>query len=200
MSPLHLLQEPEGFAEFFVGAGFGEAGEAAVEEDVILVAGEHDLLAGDFDGGNVAAGGEDFDFVGNEQVAGGAGQGAEAVNPLAFEVVHVVCGEGFGELGVAGHAGLCAFNPGFRNKGADEVVGVGACGEYGFAHAEEVCLELRIGADGRGFALQALNGLAQELAVELEADGGDVSALLRAQQVAGAADFEVAHGDFEAAA
>ena len=79
-----------------MGAGFGEAGEAAVEEDVVLVAREHELLAGDFDGGNVAAGSENFNFVGDEEIASGAGEGAEAVNPLALEVVHVICGEGFG--------------------------------------------------------------------------------------------------------
>ena len=42
--------------------------------------------------------------------------------------------------------------------------------------------------------------LVQELDVELEADGGDVARLLRAEQLAGAADLEVAHRDREAGA
>ena len=50
------------------------------------------------------------------------------------------------------------------------------------------------------FAFQAVDGLAEELAVEVEADLGDVAGLLGAEEVAGAADLEVAHGDFEAGA
>jgi hypothetical protein len=38
------------------------------------------------------------------------------------------------------------------------------------------------------------------LAVQLEAHRRNVSALLRSEQVAGSPDFEIAHGDFEAAA
>ena len=40
----------------------------------------------------------------------------------------------------------------------------------------------------------------EQLAVKLEAHGGDVPALLRAEEVARAADFQIAHGDLEAAA
>ena len=42
--------------------------------------------------------------------------------------------------------------------------------------------------------------LAEQLDVELEADSRDVARLLRPEQVAGAADLEVAHGDREAGA
>ena len=44
------------------------------------------------------------------------------------------------------------------------------------------------------------HGLAEQLDVELEADRGDVAGLLGAEQVAGAADLEVAHRDREARA
>src|SRR5204862_3794690 len=44
------------------------------------------------------------------------------------------------------------------------------------------------------------DALLEQLAVELEADRRDVPALLRAEQIAGAANFQVAHRDFEAAA
>ena len=49
-------------------------------------------------------------------------------------------------------------------------------------------------------AFELADGLFQQLAVQLVADRGDVAALLRAQDVAGAADFQVAHGDGEAGA
>lgn len=42
--------------------------------------------------------------------------------------------------------------------------------------------------------------MAEELAVEVEADLGDVTGLFGAEEVAGTADFEIAHGDFEAGA
>ena len=44
------------------------------------------------------------------------------------------------------------------------------------------------------------HGLVQHLDVELEAERGDVARLLGAEQVAGAADLEVAHRDLEAGA
>lgn len=160
-APSHLLQEFERFAEFIGGADFGESGETAVEQDIVLVAGEHEFLARDFDVGNVAARGDELDFVGDEQVAGLAGQGAETVNPLALQVIDVIFCQGFGELGVAGHAGLGALDPGLGDEGADEFVGIGAGGEQGLAHAEEVGFQLGVCPYGGGFALQALDGLAQ---------------------------------------
>ena len=48
--------------------------------------------------------------------------------------------------------------------------------------------------------LQLAHGLLQQRAVQLVADRRDVPALLRAQDVAGAAQLQVAHGDREAGA
>ena len=53
---------------------------------------------------------------------------------------------------------------------------------------------------GRRLAGQLGDGLGDHLAVEVEADGGDVAALLAAEEVAGAPDLEVTHGDLEAGA
>src|SRR5207248_3977862 len=53
------------------------------------------------------------------------------------------------------------------------------------------------GRRGRRLALQLPNRLGDELAVEVEPDGGDVAGLLGAEHVAGPADLEVAHGDLE---
>ena len=47
------------------------------------------------------------------------------------------------------------------------------------------------------FALHVGDGLLEKLAVQVKADGGDVAALLGAEQVARSADFQVAHGYFE---
>ena len=56
------------------------------------------------------------------------------------------------------------------------------------------------GASSLDFALQLAHGALQHRGVELEADGFDVAALLAAQQVAGAAQFQIERGDFEARA
>src|SRR5579884_2225293 len=45
--------------------------------------------------------------------------------------------------------------------------------------------------------LELAHGILQQLAVQLVADGRDVSALLGAADIAGAADFEVPHGNLE---
>ena len=46
--------------------------------------------------------------------------------------------------------------------------------------------------------LEPADGLVEQLAVQLVADGGDVAALLGAEDVARPADLQVAHGDAEA--
>ena len=54
-------------------------------------------------------------------------------------------------------------------------------------------VERHLGGIGGGDPLHPPHGLFEEAAVELVADGGDVAALLGAEEVAGAADLEVAH-------
>src|SRR5439155_14974677 len=49
-------------------------------------------------------------------------------------------------------------------------------------------------------ALERADALFEQLAVKFEADRRDVPALLGAEQIARAANFQVAHGDFEPAA
>ena len=44
-------------------------------------------------------------------------------------------------------------------------------------------------------ALEMLNGLGQQLGVQVEAHSRDMAALARAEDVACAADFEIAHGE-----
>ena len=77
----------------------------------------------------------------------------------------------------------------------------------GMNAAEQVGVDRNVEADRFRRLLPALAGLARladglvdHLAVELEADRGDVARLLLAEQVAGAADVEVAHRDLEARA
>src|SRR6185503_5000951 len=66
-----------------------------------------------------------------------------------------------------------------------------------FAHENEI--QLHAGPDQcrRLLALEPGHGLPEQLAVELEADAHDVAALLRPEEIAGAAELEIAHRDFE---
>ena len=63
-------------------------------------------------------------------------------------------------------------------------------------------VELHFGANtvGAGLTLEARDALFEQLAIELEADTGDVAALLRAEQIACTAKFEVAHRNAKACA
>lgn len=63
------MREAEGFRELVCGLDFGEAWEALVDEDVVLVAGEHELLAAHLHHGDGAAGREQADFLHAQQVA-----------------------------------------------------------------------------------------------------------------------------------
>ena len=67
-------------------------------------------------------------------------------------------------------------------------------------HREKIECDAHLDAALDGFALEPLHALLEQLAVKLEADGGDVAALLCAEDVARAANLEVAHGDLESAA
>ena len=48
--------------------------------------------------------------------------------------------------------------------------------------------------------MQRFDGPFEQFAIEVKADGGDLARLFDAEDIAGAADFEIAHGDFHAAA
>ena len=59
-------------------------------------------------------------------------------------------------------------------------------------------VDLHLGRDLRHLARQLADGFGDHLHVEVETDRGDVARLLGAEQVARAADLEVAHRDLEA--
>ena len=83
----------------------------------------------------------------------------------------------------------------------DAAVDVHLGGLHARRSGRDVGVDGGVDADGRRpdgrrrLALQVGDGLGQQLAVQLEADGGDVARLLVAEQVAGAAQLEVAHRD-----
>ena len=85
------------------------------------------------------------------------------------------------------------------------MVSLGPCALLGSAllcraQREKIQPHLHFDARLHFLAFQRRDALFEELAIKLETDGGDVAALLRAEQVARAANFQVAHGDFKAAA
>ena len=104
-------------------------------------------------------------------------------------------GEGFdlGEGAVGGDAllgigDIIGGNP----RGKQSVAGGGGIG------GDEVEGDFDVGTSGFAFPLEFGHGGFEQAAIKLEADGEDVSALFGAEDVAGTADFEVAHGDTEA--
>ena len=79
------------------------------------------------------------------------------------------------------------------NKGRRQIAAGGKCSLLGGDK-----IEPQRGRAAAGFfALQRIDGAAEHFAVKVEPHRDDVSALLRAEQVAGSTDFEIAHGDFE---
>ena len=75
-----------------------------------------------------------------------------------------------------------------------------SCDEFGFVRRDKIEPHLHLEPRLGFFAFQLRDGLLQELAVEIEADRHDVAALGRAEDAAGAANFEIAHGDAKARA
>ena len=66
--------------------------------------------------------------------------------------------------------------------------------------ARDADVDRRSQAPRRSIVLQIAHRLLQQLAVQLVADRRDVAGLLRPEDVARAADLQVAHGDLEARA
>ncbi len=65
---------------------------------------------------------------------------------------------------------------------------------------DEIDSRLNLHARLHLFALQRAHTLLEQLAVKIKAHRRDVPALLRAEQIARAANFQIAHRDFEPAA
>lgn len=144
---------------------FFEAGEAAFEEDVVAVAGEHEFLTDDFDLSDVGAGGQEFDALALQEVFGFCGERTEAVDPVFLELVEVVQVGGVGKVFVGRDTGAGGFHVGRGKVGADDAFAAFLDGHFGFAPADEVGFEGGVGAEGGCFALEAFDGLPEELAV-----------------------------------
>ena len=93
------------------------------------------------------------------------------------------------------------------NAGAG-LVGCPLCGLGGTCHGrvrsaivrEEIQPHLHFQTGFHPFTFERGDTLFEQLAVQFETHCGDVAALFRAEQVARAANFQIAHGNFEAAA
>lgn len=196
----------------------------AIEQDVAAVAGEHELGFLDFDGAEIGAGGGEAQGGAEEKVFHGGRRGAELVAPVALKGVELLAGHGFAEHAIRDDALAGVLNVAGGKEGGNAVVrvfheflavgrtvggrGGGAFGRggmivlepLGFAETEEVDVKADFHRLGNAAALKFGGGGLEHLAIQVKADGGDVTGLLGAEEVAGAADFEVAHGDFEAGA
>ncbi len=199
MPVVALFAEAADPVEDFVGpvAGVvgGEAGEfAGVGEEGVATA-EAEASVAAFDGGEAALEGGGADTVVVDQVTHGGGQFAEDVAPAGFKCVAGGGGVEFGEFAVGGDALGGVGEEGGREVGAEPTfAGIGV------AEAEEVEGEGDFAAQGDAAGFELFDGFFEDAAVEVEADGGDVAGLFGAEEVACAAYFQVAHGDFEAAA
>ena len=76
--------------------------------------------------------------------------------------------------------------------------GQGLAGDGGEGVADHVQGHLQGALQQPGLLLELGHAILQELAVQLKAHGGDVAGLLLPQEVAGAPDFQVLHGQAEA--
>ena len=118
----------------------------------------------------------------SSSASAGGGRRAVAVLPLGADVVDVGRRRDRGEPAVRLHAHVVARDVVARQVRVDRHVDLTSTGS---AHR---------------LALELADRLGDHLAVEVEADRGDVARLLAAEQVARAADLEVAHRDLEARA
>ena len=114
---------------------------------------------------------------------GGAGRIAVGLLEVIAELLELLAGGGGGEAAIGLEAALLAGDVDLGDDAAD------AQFDAGLAWGR-----------GRAIVLEIVHGGFKELAVHLVADGGNVAALLGTEDVARAADLQVAHGDLEAGA
>ena len=139
-------------------------------------------------------GGTDTEPANREQSSYGIRQGPKAVAQLLLQAHQIRIVGGLGQLAV---------DPDAQTFLADVAVGdAGRCGGE-IAHGgevQEVERDIHIHQPRDRFPFKAGHGALEQLAIQPEADGGDVAALGCAEQVARAADLEVAQGQVEAGA
>src|SRR5882724_4917710 len=109
-------QEAFDFAEASLGVELGEAGEFAADHDVILVAGEHELVLLDLDKRDDFFTGENLELGDEEQQFHGGGQGAEAVAQLGLQAIQSGLVRGLGELAIDVNAMLGLGDVGKRDE------------------------------------------------------------------------------------
>src|ERR1017187_1832021 len=184
------MQQRFYFYQLSFGFGFREAGEFAADLKEGGALGEHDLIFAGFDRFDVGVAGLNPYLGALQQEFQLARDFAEAVAELATQRFHGRQFRGLRDLAVGLDAQARVRHLVRRNPPQPFA---------GFV-VEEIELERHQRAMFGFLALEAGDAFLEQLAVEVEADGGDVAALFRAEDVARAANLQVAHGDFKPAA
>lgn len=166
-----VFEDVEEFVEAVGGGFLVEAGEFAVAHEVVAVAGHLNAVVADFEEGEAEGGGGDFDAGEGEEIEDGGRHAAEAVGEFGVEL-----GDGIG-VGEAGDAAVDFDAEGFVFDIPDGEAAGGEGVGGGGAHIEEVEADFNAEELFGGEFFEVADALFEELAVEVEADVGDVSAL-----------------------
>ena len=145
--------------------------------------------------------------MGGGEAQGGAGEEilhgvgelvTELVAPLGFEFVEFPARHDLPKLAIRGDAETRVLHEIARQE-SGRGAGQGLHHERLRLH-QEISAQADINRTRDTAALHAVDALLEHLAIHVESDSGDVTALLGAEEIARAADLQIAQGDFESAA
>lgn len=166
------------------GGGLGfDAGREGVGDGEAIFAEEDDVFVADGDGADVEGGQRETQLREFDEADECGGGHAVCIADIGESLIEIGHRAGGGDAAVDGQTAFVAGDVGFGDEATDADFDGGAAGRLGL-----------------GVVVEGVDGVFEEAAIHLVTDGGDVAALFGAEDVACAADFEIAHGDFETGA
>ena len=160
---------------------------------------EHQFALAHLDPADASPGGGKLDFAEQEQIVNRPRPLSETVAPIAPKKLKLFGGRDFSQMSVGLDAERGVADVGGGKERGHELGGAG--GEvFALVGGDEIEPHFHLEPGPQFFAFQLRNGLLQQLAVKIEPDRDDVTALRGAKDAARAANLQVAHRDAEARA
>jgi hypothetical protein len=130
-----------------------------------------------------------------KRILGLGGERSESVAPFGSELVYGSAIFRLRQPAIAGNTSSRIRNVRSRQEGSGELVGRAI--PSSLLSGEEINAQSRRGSQAPGSSGESFHGLPEQLAVEIETHGDDVSALSGSEQVSCPANLEITHRDFK---
>src|SRR5438067_5734942 len=152
---------------------------------------QHQLVLASFDPGDFLFGGGEFDSGESNKIFHGVRKRAKAISPFFDQPIQLFRSGDFRDPPISLNAQAGIVDVVVGEKGGDAGVAVN---KLGFVSGDEIEPQLYFEAPARFLSFNLGDGLLEQLAIEIETYRHNVPTLGGAENTAGAADLQIAHG------